>query len=336
MPIGGWLCDLLGARRVLLVVDVARTVLVATLAVQAGLGPFSLPVLVLVSTLTGACQGTFVPGSYALMPGIAAEDRLQRANAALTGALQAGSLVGPLIGAALVAATGPAGAFGLDAATFAVSVITLAVLPAGRVAAEHNGAAGLKVRAVVAANPALPIILGIVLAGNLASGGIFSVAFPVLAHRHLGTSGYALVLAALAAGALVGTTLGAAIHPRRPAVVAARFFLAQTTAMALLPIGGLPGATLAALVFGAANATGELVIVTALQRSFPSPVLGRIMGIVMVASAAAFPVSVALTSALVRSVGTGVVFPLAAVISAVAIVVGLSRPSFRSFAEEGA
>jgi predicted MFS family arabinose efflux permease len=214
--------------------------------------------------------------------------------------------------------------------------VTLALLPRGRVTAEHSPSTGLTVRAVVAATPALPIMLAVVLIGNLASGGIFSVALPILAHRHFGTTGYGLVLAALAAGALAGTALGAAINPRRPAVAAARFLLVQTVAQALLPLAGLPGAAIAALVFGAANATGELIIVTALQRSFPSAVLGRIMGLVMLASAGAFPISVVFTSAVARSVGVRATFPLAAAITAAAIVVALSRAPFRGFAEKGA
>jgi hypothetical protein len=59
---------------------------------------------------------------------------------------------------------------------------------------------------VLAATPALPVMLVVVLAGNLASGGVFAVALPVLAHQRFGTPSYGLVLAALAAGAVAGTT----------------------------------------------------------------------------------------------------------------------------------
>lgn len=86
MPAGGLLCDRLGARRVLLVMDVLRAVLIGGLAIQVALRPPSLVTLALFSALARACQGTFVPGSYALMPAIAPGHRLQRANAALTGA----------------------------------------------------------------------------------------------------------------------------------------------------------------------------------------------------------------------------------------------------------
>ena len=333
MPAGGLLCDRLGARRVLLVVDVLRTALIGGLAIQVTLRPPSLVTLALFSALAGACAGTFVPGSYALMPAIAPAQHLQRANAALTGALQAGSLAGPLIGAALVARAGPAAAFALDAATFAISAVTLAFLRSTAVPPpEHHAAPNL--RAVLAATPALPIMLVVVLAGNLASGGVFAVALPVLAHQRFGTSGYGLVLAALAAGAVAGTILGARIRSRRPTVTAGRLFLAQTAALVLFPLAGLAAAAVAAAAFGLANAIGELIIVTALQRSFPTAVLGRIMGLVMLASAGAFPVSVALTTAVVHGAGAAAAFPLAGALTAAAILFGLSRTAFRSFAAE--
>jgi predicted MFS family arabinose efflux permease len=353
MPAGGLLCDRLGARRVLLFVDVLRAVLIGGLAVQVALRPPALVTLALFSALAGACQGTFVPGSYALMPAIAPAHRLQRANAALTGALQAGSLAGPLIGAALVTRAGPAAAFALDAATFAVSAITLAALRPAAVppAADQPAAvptaaapeqdpqeppAAPKLRAVLAATPALPVMLVVVLAGNLASGGVFAVALPVLAHQRFGPSGYGLLLAALAAGAVAGTALGAWIRARRPAVTAGRLFLAQTAALVLFPVAGLAGAAVAAVAFGLANAVGELIIVTALQRSFPPAFLGRIMGLVMLASAGAFPVSVALTTAVVHAAGAAAAFPLAGALTAAAIIYGLSRKAFRGFAAEPA
>jgi hypothetical protein len=83
----------------------------------------------------------------------------------------------------------------------------------------------------------------------------------------------------------------------RAATGGGRGVLAQTAALVLFPVAGLAGAAVAAVAFGLANAVGEPIIVTALQRSFPLASLGRIMGLVMLASAGAFPVSVALTTA---------------------------------------
>jgi predicted MFS family arabinose efflux permease len=334
MPAGGVLCDRIGPRRVLLAVDLIRMILVSLLAVAAALGGASLVVLALVSALIGAGQGAFVPASFALMPALTSGDRLQRANAALTGSLQAGSLVGPMLGAGLVSVGGPTAAFAVDAATFAISAATLARLPDGSALSQKDDDRGLRVRTVLAAIPALPTMLVVVLAGNLASAGLFGVALPVLAHQHFGSSGYGFVLAALAGGAVLGTGIGASVRPRRPAVTAGVVLLAQNAALALVPFGGLAGATLAGVAFGATNAIGELVIVTALQREFPPALRGRLMGIVMLASAGAYPLSVALASAMVTDLGVTAAFLLGALGTALSVAFALSRRVFRRFGEQ--
>jgi hypothetical protein len=102
----------------------------------------------------------------------------------------------------------------------------------------------------------------------------------------------------------------------------------------LFPVAGLAGAALTAVAFGLANAAGELVIVTGLQRSFPAAFLGGIMGLVILASAGAFPISVALTTAVVHTAGAAATFPPGGALTATAILFGLSRTAFRSFAAE--
>jgi hypothetical protein len=75
-----------------------------------------------------------------------------------------------------------------------MSALTLASLRPVAVPPQEQRTAP-ELRAVPAAIPALPMMLAVVLAGNLASGGVFAVALPVLAHQRLGRSGYGLVLA---------------------------------------------------------------------------------------------------------------------------------------------
>ena len=80
-----------------------------------------------------ACYGVprmFIPASFAIMPSLLDGDRLAAGNAISTAAVQAGSLVGPALGGALVAATrASTWAFAIDAASFAVSAATLALIP---------------------------------------------------------------------------------------------------------------------------------------------------------------------------------------------------------------
>ncbi len=147
IPAGGVLADKIGPRTVMLMADAARCLLVAALAVLAARHTASLVALGPVAALIGAGEGLFLPASFALMPSLLDEERLAAGNAISTAAVQAGSLLGPALGGALVAVThASTWAFAADAASFAVSALTLALIPAraasGSMAAAAAGASG--------------------------------------------------------------------------------------------------------------------------------------------------------------------------------------------------
>ncbi len=144
IPVGGVLADKIGARTVMLAADAARCVLVAALAVLATRHTISLAALGPIAAGIGAGEGLFIPASFAIMPSLLNGKRLAAGNAISTAAVQAGSLLGPALGGALVAATGGSTwAFAVDAASFAVSALTLALIPrkaaAGTMSAGEDG-----------------------------------------------------------------------------------------------------------------------------------------------------------------------------------------------------
>ena len=55
----------------------------------------------------------------------------------------------------------------------------------------------------------LQVILVVVIAANLASGGMGDVALPALAHASFGAAGYGALLACLAVGGVIGTLAAA-------------------------------------------------------------------------------------------------------------------------------
>ena len=128
IPFGGWLADKVGPRAVMLGADVVRCGLVALLAVFATRHVASLAALGPAAALLGAGEGLFLPASFAIMPSLLAPDRLQAGNALNSAAVQLGSLLGPVLGGVLVASAGSAPAFAVDAASFAVSALTLGLL----------------------------------------------------------------------------------------------------------------------------------------------------------------------------------------------------------------
>jgi MFS family permease len=346
IPVGGVLADKIGARTVMLTADAARFVLVAALAVLATRHTISLAALGPIAAGIGAGEGLFIPASFTIMPSLLNGERLAAGNAISTAAVQAGSLLGPALGGALVAATGASTwAFAVDAASFAVSALTLALIPrkaaAGTMSAGEDGTAGADaaddggqgVLAFLKKSRALQVILVVVIAANLAGGGLDGVALPSLAHATFGAAGYGALLACLAAGSVLGTLAAARTGGlRRPVIFASAVFLVDATALALTPyLGGEAGAAAALFVMGAANGLGNVTVLTVLQKWAPPALLGRVMAALMLCAFGSFPLSVVIAGVLVRQIGPSLFFPVAGGLVAVAILAGLTQREFREF-----
>ena len=375
IPVGGVLADKVGPRTVMLMADAGRCVVVAAMAVLAARHTASLAALGPAAALIGAGEGLFIPASFALMPSLLNEKQLASGNAISNAAVQAGSLLGPALGGALVATTrASTWAFVIDAASFAVSALTLALIPAraasgsvtaaaaeaagtsgeaeadggagsatgatGEAEGSANGATGTNgasagggMLALLRSSRVLQVLLVVVIAANLASGGIDGVALPSLAHARFGAAGYGALLACLAAGGVIGTLAAARTGGlRMPAIFASMVFLVDGTALALTPyLGGEAGAAAALFVVGAANGVGNVTFLTVLQKWAPPALLGRIMSAIFVCALGSFPLSVVITGVLVRHLGPTLFFPVAGALVVVTMLGALTQREFRMF-----
>jgi MFS family permease len=352
IPVGGLLADKIGARTIMLAADAARCGLVVGLVVLAAGHVASLPLLGPVAALLGAGEGLFIPASMSVMPSLLEPEHLAAGNAINSAATEAGSVAGPVLGGLLVAAAGPVPAFVVDAASFAVSALSLALIrlrpspiaaggPAGPV---HAGAAGPGrppgtgtgadgVWSLLRRSRLLQVIVIDVIAANLAFGGTFEVALPALAHARFGAGGYGALIACLGVGAVIGTLAGArGGNAGRPALVASGSFLLEAVAVAFIPfLGGLPGAAAATFVLGACNGMGNVVFLTLVQRWAPPRLLGRVMSVIMLAGLGSFPLSVAVSGVLVHRLGPSPFFPVAAATVVIAVLGAVSQREFRDF-----
>lgn len=175
-------------------------------------------------------------------------------------------------------------------------------------------------------------------AANLGSGGLSEVALPALAHGplHTGAAGYGGLIAAFGAGALVGTIVSGQLGGvRRPAVVGSLTFVAEAVFMAVVPfVGGVVPAGVALALLGACNGFGNVVTITAFQRWAPKELMGRLAGVLMLASFGIFPVSAAAGALVVANFGPTPFFPIAGGLLAAAILVGLSQRVWRDLGVE--
>jgi MFS family permease len=335
IPVGGMLADRLGPRAVMLASDIVRCVLVVALAVLAGHGLGSLSLLGPTAALLGAGEGVFLPASAAIMPSLLPEEHLQSGNGLSAGAVQIGSLIGPVLGGLLVTTGGTTAAFAVDAGTFLASAASLALVREPLRAYVHDDEASSEAGAWrrLIGDRGLQVLILVVGLVSLVIAGTFQVALPDLAHSRFGAAGYGALLACFGAGSLAGTFAAARLSGlRRPTEATCVGLLIGAISVAFAPfLGGLPGAAAAVLVFGVAAMFGNVVMVTVLQRWAPGNLIGRAMSLVMLASMGTFPVAVALSGLIVGNVGPGPFFPAAGAVLVTAVALALSQRPFREF-----
>jgi len=138
--VGGILSDKLGPRRVMLLADVMRALLIGILAVLVADGFTNVWQLCAVAIPLGAFTGLFLPAYYAMLPEVLSDDQLQAGNALNSSSIQLAILVGSAGAGIVVSRLQPATALIVDALTFVVSAGTLAVMRVGtRFIASQEG-----------------------------------------------------------------------------------------------------------------------------------------------------------------------------------------------------
>lgn len=122
-PVTGLIGDRFDRRLVLIASDLLGA------ACFVGMAAVHAPAALLALAFAGAVAAApFLPTAGSLVPALATDDDLTWANSRLTMAMTAGRLVGPLIGAGLVAAISGSAAFIANACTFLVSPLLISTL----------------------------------------------------------------------------------------------------------------------------------------------------------------------------------------------------------------
>jgi MFS family permease len=330
-PLGGAVADRYPKRAVLAVGSLARLVLMLVLAaIAAGHGPIALVIGVV--ALASAAGSAERPAALSLLPRLVGEARLGPANALLHTVQDLAIVIGPAIGALLLAVSSPAAAFVANAVTFAVAALLFSTLRgrAPTLMRSHGGAAGLREGARTARATAFVIPLFLLVAMVEFTYGAQTVQLVIYGTRSLdlGTSGYGLLLAASGAGGLVSAVFNGqlATSRRLTLVVVGAGVLACLTQFVYAGSDLLPLALVVTVAGGAGLVCCEVVSETLLARVTPRNALGRIAGLFDASSIAATMGGAVLASALVRTTSLSTSFWIlggAAVSLALASLLGL-------------
>ena len=145
--IGGAVSDRFDRRLVMLIADAVRAVALGALAVLAVSGELRFWELLAIAVVYGAATAFFNPASDALVPQLLPADALAQANS-LDQLIRpmALRLAGPALGGVLVGAIGAGWTFGLDGASFAISVAALLAMSPAAAGAARRGRAPVHAR----------------------------------------------------------------------------------------------------------------------------------------------------------------------------------------------
>ncbi|HTT51702.1 MAG TPA: MFS transporter [Streptosporangiaceae bacterium] len=287
-PAAGVLLDRCPVRPVLVTAAAAQTLVALALTRFTGTGA-----TLGLSVGFGLCAAVLVPGLGAIVPRLAGESGVTRANGYLQAATWGGFTAGPLLAGVLTAAGGTGLALGAVAAVYGTGALGLAVLrlspvpAAGPELATSGGAAadgrrgtrqfsaGLRfLRADREAGLLVLVVSVMVMFGNMAS--VAEVAFAEGVLRS-GPAGYSLLVAAWTAGMLAGTLAGGRLPRRRLALVTLLGSLAAGAGVALA--AGAVTLWQAAAAYGIGGvANGAEVVATRsfLNHRAPPAISGRV------------------------------------------------------------
>lgn len=134
--VAGVFVDRWDRRRVMIVADVARALLLLSILIA----PDRIELLYAVAALQGAIGLFFSPAENALLPLLVGEEHLIAANALNALNNNLGMLIGPALGSMVYAGPGITGAALVDSATFALSALLISrITPRARSAPEMTG-----------------------------------------------------------------------------------------------------------------------------------------------------------------------------------------------------
>ncbi|MEW2510459.1 MFS transporter [Streptomyces sp. NPDC046870] len=310
----GGLVDRWDRRRVLLIADSCRALLVAALAAAVASGVGNIWLLLAVLFALGSAQIFFDTSVQAVIPAVAGTGSLVRANSLLQGSSTVlVQFAGPAAGAALFAVARwlPAG---VDAVSYLLGVALLAGVrgrfrpartptPEGTASLRHSVAEGLRwlrddrvVRVLALAT----VLLGM---GSAAAWGVMVL---FAQHQwHLGGAGYGLLLTASAVGSVLGSLVAAPLARRlthRPLLAGSA--AGSATVFGLLTVAR-PAALGAALlaVNGLMVVVWNVVTVSERQARIPDALTGRVTAAYRVLAWGGMPVGGLLGGALASALG---------------------------------
>ena len=339
-PIGGWMVDHIGRRTVSVGADLLSSLSVAAFPIVAATFGLSNPSILLIAVLGAAFDPAGYTARKTLLTDVAkaSDADLNHLNGIHDGIMGVAWILGPAVGAGLIASVGAVNSFWVSAALFIIAALAISFLRVGdaakesRETAEASGAetdssmrVGIKTLWDDKVLRTLSVALLIIAAVYLPTE---AVVLPTYFEDVDNPSGLGFVISALAAGSAVGSFGYGWISARMKRKTLIRFILLGS-AVSIIPMAFLPPLSvlmLAGFLLGLSWGPYSPLISTLVQQRVPAHLQGRVFGVQTAVFYAAPPLGMVLAGLSVESYGIKATYiVLAGVLSVTSILVLLTR-----------
>ncbi len=311
----GTLVSRLGARRTMMVGDLARVPLMASLPLLHSAGLLGFPVLLVLVFAIGCFLAPYFASQRLILPELVGDDErtIAQANAIVEGVQRATSLVGPATAGVLIAVIGATNVLYVDAATFLFSFLVLALFVPRRPplpATEQSKGLFAGVRFIRRDRILASLVLTALFANMF--GQMLGASIPVLAYEEYGGSSRlaGIFFGGFGLGAVVGTVIAVRIMPRfDPLRLGAVAFIAMSLPLWLLGLH-LPAVAVVA-VLAVSSLFGPLInapLIGVITARTPEALRPKVMTSVLTFALLAGPVGMLLAGPMLEGWGPRVVF----------------------------
>jgi MFS family permease len=288
--LGGVAADRFDRRRMVVLVNLARAVVLVALVATIVSGTVNIALVLVILFVLGTAETFADSASSTLLPGLVAREDLGIANARLQGAfLLANQLLLPPVGAFLFAA-GPALPFATNGACFALGAVLISRVVGG-VRELQPDRPGVRAEMLegfrwLVGHPPMRTLALTILTFNVTFGAAWSV-LVLYAGERLGMNevGFGLLTTAMAVGGVVGTVSYGRLERRFSLADIMRVgLLIETGTHLVLALTTSSAVALATMVvFGAHAFVWGTTSTVVRQRAVPDELLGRVGGVYRVA-----------------------------------------------------
>jgi MFS family permease len=314
---GGLAADRWSRKRLMVSADAVRGVVLVPVAYAGLSGSLPLWGLVAAAFVLETATSYFAPAYGATVPTLVDRANVQQANALVQATVQALSIGGWALAAALLAFIPVSVFFAVNAASFFVSAALIARLRHGREHDRHaepprlrEGFAALRPRPLLAAG-VVALGVAVTITAGTWIGGVPTLIRDTLHH---GAGGFSIVMAGYAAGSIVSGIVLARVPIRRKTRASLIAWVMYLPGYGLVALAGsLPLAIAGAFFAATGQSTSVVLLNSAAQEDVPDNLLGRVLGVISLTHRGAHATGLILVSPLFAFVAARAVFGAAAI-----------------------